>query len=208
MRVVIMGPPGAGKGTQAQKLSQRFGARHLSVGDLLREAMSRNVPLGRKAKPYISKGDLVPDSIVLKVIEGEIKKNKGGFILDGFPRNTGQAKKLDAYLSGQKKELGRVINLEVSEETILRRLKGRLICPECGKIYSPENILPEEVCQSCGNRLRQRIDDGGDTVKNRIKVYLKHTLPLVEYYNGTGALRNVSGEDSPDGVFARIVKLI
>ena len=208
MRVVIMGPPGAGKGTQAQKLSQRFGTVHFSAGDLLREAMSHDSSLGRKAKPYISKGDLVPDSIVLKIIEGKIKKNKDGFILDGFPRNTGQAKKLDVYLSRQKKELDRVINLEVDEDTILRRLKGRLICPECGKIYSPESISPEVVCQSCGNRLRQRIDDSGDTVKNRIKVYLEHTLPLAKYYDGTGALRNVSGEGSPDEVFDRIVKLI
>jgi len=208
MRVVILGPPGAGKGTQAEKLSKKLGISHLSAGDLLRESVSRGTSLGEKARSYMVKGELVPDSIILEVIGEEMEKSRDGFILDGFPRNINQAKALDQYLKKRGEKLDMVINLEVRRGTIVERLTGRLICPECGKVYHVKSIPPEMVCEECGAKLEQRIDDNEHTIKNRIEVYLKHTHPLIDYYQRKGLLKSISGEGSPQEVFNRILKLL
>ena len=170
--------------------------------------MSQETVAGEKAKSYISVGELVPDFIVIEVVKEKIKKYKDGFILDGFPRNTKQAKELDKYLKTQKKELDVVINLQLDEGVILKRLKGRLICGECGGIYNIESLSFDKRCQNCGSKLEQRIDDKEETIRNRIKIYFKHTYPLLGYYREKGILRDVLGEDSPDKIFNKIIEHI
>ncbi|HHF98519.1 MAG TPA: adenylate kinase [Candidatus Aerophobetes bacterium] len=205
MRLVLLGPPGAGKGTQAKRLSQKFGVPHLSAGDILREAVSKGTSLGKKAEPYISRGELVPDSIVLEMIEEKIKQSKNGFILDGFPRNLSQARELDLYLQREKKELNAAVNIDVSENIIVERLKNRLICSECGAILSLKDVTGEGICPKCKAKLKRRTDDNEDTIRKRIEVYFKHTFPLLDYYREKGILINISGEGSPDEVFNRII---
>jgi len=210
MRIVMLGPPGAGKGTQAKKLSKRLNLSHLSTGDLLREAVANDTPLGREAKSYMIKGELVPDSVILSMIEDEIEKqkDKDGFILDGFPRNVNQARRLDEYLKKEDKEHDLVLNIQVDEDTIIKRLTGRRVCPNCGRIYHIKNAPSDMVCKGCGTELRQREDDKEETVRNRIDVYFKETHPLIEYYQKKGILKNIPGKGSPDEVFNRIVALI
>lgn len=211
MRIIILGPPGAGKGTQAKRVSDRLGLPHLSTGDLLRKTVSSNTPLGKMAKSYMSKGELVPDPIILNIIGKEIgkHKDKDGFILDGFPRNIAQAQKLDEYLEQGGKQLDIIVNLEIDEKTIVERIKGRLSCPKCGRVY---NIIKSgyygRVCENCRTKLEQREDDSEETIRNRMKVYLEETLPLVDYYQKKGVLQNISGKGSPDEVFERIIALI
>jgi adenylate kinase len=208
MRVVILGPPGAGKGTQAEKLARKFAISHLSAGDLLRESVSRGTSLGEKARAYMVKGELVPDWIILEIVGEKMERSKDGFILDGFPRNISQAKALDQYLKKRREKLSMVINLEVNRDTIIKRLTGRLICSQCGKVYHIEKIPPQMVCQECGAKLKQRMDDSYHTINNRIEVYLKHTHPLIVYYKKKGLLKSISGEGSPQEVFHRILKLL
>lgn len=208
MRIVMLGLPGAGKGTQAKRLSKKLNLPHLSTGDLLRDAVSRKTSLGKKAKSYMSRGELVPDPIILSIVKEKIEKHRDGFIMDGFPRNISQARELDEYLTQKKKELDVVVNLEVDEETIIKRLTGRRICPNCRKIYHVKNTPSNMVCESCGVKLRQREDDREETVRNRLKVYYEETYPLVEYYRKKGILRSVSGKGSPDEVFNRILALL
>ncbi|MCD6257736.1 adenylate kinase [Candidatus Aerophobetes bacterium] len=208
MRIVILGPPGSGKGTQAEKLSEKFGLKHLSVGDLLREAVANGTVLGKKAKPYMAKGELVPDPIILDLIKEYIDKYSDGFILDGFPRNLNQAKELDEYLKEHQKNLDIVLNIDVDENTVIERLKGRLVCPKCGRVYSVNSLPSSMVCPRCGAKLEHRMDDNEDTIRNRMRVYQKLTLPLIDYYKKRGLLHNISGKGSPDEVFERIVKLL
>ncbi|MBE0478806.1 adenylate kinase [Candidatus Aerophobetes bacterium] len=210
MRIVMLGPPGAGKGTQAKRVSVKLNLPHLSTGELLREAVSNNTSLGRKAKSYMSRGELVPDSIILNMVEKEIDKyeEKGGFILDGFPRNVAQAKKLDGYLEKKSEALEMVINIDVDEETAVKRLTGRLVCPNCGKLYHATNAPSDGACKGCGTELRKREDDNEKTIRNRLEVYFDETHPLIEYYREKGILRNISGKGSPDEIFQKILILI
>jgi len=204
MRIVLLGPPGAGKGTQAQKLSKEFGLVHLSTGDLLRKAVSEGNSLGQRVKSFMNKGELVPDSIILELLESEINEKKDNFILDGFPRNLTQAEKLSKVLQQKGKNLDFVINLEIDEATVIKRLIGRAVCPKCGKIYRIDEVGPEKICQSCGAKLYQRSDDDENVIKNRFQVYLEHTRPLIDYYKDKGILYQISGKGSPEEIFKRI----
>lgn len=207
MKMVMLGPPGAGKGTQAQKLSKKLGLVHLSMGDLLRKAVSEGNSLGQRAKSFMDKGKLVPDSIILEILGREIDEKKDNFILDGFPRNLTQAKELDEVLQRKGRELDFVINLEIDNASIIKRLTGRLICPGCGEIYHIDKISSQKICQSCGIKLYQRPDDDENVIKNRLQVYITHTHPLIDYYKKKEILYQILGKGSPEEVFERIKKL-
>lgn len=209
MIIVLLGPPGAGKGTQAKKIEGEFGLTHVATGDLLREAVRRETSLGKQAQDFVLRGRLVPDRIILNLIRNKIKGGASGFLLDGFPRNIIQAEELDELLEAENKELDLVINLEVNHNEVIDRLNGRVICPECGKTYNVDHFVDEPlVCKGCGSRLSQRSDDNPDAIEERLKVYSRHTLPLIDYYKEKGILVSVSGEKNPQEVFHRIVDLL
>jgi adenylate kinase len=207
--IVLLGPPGAGKGTQAERIKDEFGLTHVATGDLLREAVRRETSLGKQAQDFMLQGRLVPDRIILELIRNKIRGGASGFLLDGFPRNIIQAEELDELLEAENKKLDLVINLEVNHNEVIDRLNGRVICPECGKTYNMDHFADQPlVCKDCGTRLSQRRDDNPDAIEERLKVYLRHTLPLIDYYKGKGILLSVSGEGSPQEVFHRIVDLL
>lgn len=209
MRVVLLGPPGAGKGTQAERIKDKFRLTRIATGDLLREAVRRGTSLGRQAQDFMLRGRLVPDRVILALMRDKIREGASGFILDGFPRSITQAEKLDKLLEAENKKLDLVINLEVNHNEMISRLKGRVICPECGRTYKKDEFVDQPlICKDCGTHLSQRSDDNPDAIEERLKVYLRHTLPLVDYYKGKGILRSISGEGSPQGVFQRIVDLL
>ncbi len=194
MRVVFLGPPGSGKGTQAQILAQKLGIPQVSTGDLLREAVSDNTPTGRKAKVYMDKGELVPDSIVIALVRERIK-DEHQFILDGFPRNVQQAEKLDELLSQMKLPLNSVMNIEVPLPKLVERLSGRLTCSQCNAIFHVQYNPPkkEGICDVCGGQLYQRSDDTEAAITQRFETYKKQTEPVITYYKEKGTLINVDG---------------
>jgi adenylate kinase len=209
LRVVLLGPPGSGKGTQAKRLSKNLGLPHIGMGDMLREAVKNKTPLGERAKEFMNSGKLVPDSIILELLGKRMEGMKEGFILDGFPRTLEQAKRLDALLEKERENLDVVINLVVGEETILKRLKGRLVCSECGRVYQRKDLsFSTRICPNCGAVLYQRKDDDINTLKQRVKVYLEHTHPLIDYYKKKGILQDISGEGHPQEIFNRIIKML
>ncbi len=209
MRIVLLGPPGSGKGTQAEKLSKNLGLPYIGIGDMLREAVKNKAPLGEKAKEFMNNGNLVPDPIILELLGKKMEGTKEGFIMDGFPRTLEQAKRLDNLLEEERENVDVVINLVVGEETILKRLKGRLVCSECGKVYRREDLGSSSgSCGSCGAPLSQREDDVSDTLKQRAKIYLEHTHSLIDYYKKKGILQDISGEGHPQEVFNRIIKML
>jgi len=181
--VVFLGPPGAGKGTQAKLLSQRMGLLHLSTGDILREAVKNQTPLGLKAKEYMDRGELVPDSLIVALIE-ECLPEEGGVILDGFPRTVAQAQALEDMLSSRNKKLSKVILFDSPDEVIVDRLSGRRVCSNCGAVYHIKYNPPkrEGVCDLCGGSLVQREDDKEDVIRHRLEVYRKQTEPLIDFY--------------------------
>lgn len=183
MIVVFLGPPGSGKGTQAKKLSQELGLIHISTGDLLREAVRKQTELGMKAKEYMDRGELVPDELMIALIE-EVMPAEGGFILDGFPRTIAQAIALEEMLSRYGREVNKVVFFDLSEEVVVDRLSGRLVCPQCGAVYHIRYNPPKEegVCNLCGSKLVQREDDKEEVVRKRYRVYVEQTRPLVEFY--------------------------
>ncbi len=208
MNLVFLGPPGAGKGTQAKRLSREHSWPHISTGDILREAVSQGTELGKKAKEYMEKGELVPDEVVIGIIEERLGKEdaENGFILDGFPRTVKQAQSLDEVLGEMGKSLDAVLYFKVSEDEVIKRLTGRRTCKDCGAIFHTLFNPPaqENVCDRCGGELRQREDDREETVRRRLEVYLAQTAPLIHYYQEKGLLKEVNGERSPEEVYEEI----
>jgi adenylate kinase len=200
-----LGPPGAGKGTQAGVLSREYAIPHISTGDILREAVKKGLLLGRQAKVYMERGELVPDDIVTGIVVERIKERdtEKGFILDGFPRTLSQAHSLDSALAKASKEIDLVLYFETSPRVAIERLSGRRVCRTCGYNYHLKNIPPEKegFCDKCGGELFQRPDDREETVMNRLKVYESQTKPLVKYYEKRGLLRKVSGDLDVDELF-------
>lgn len=198
MRVVLLGPPGAGKGTQAVGISQEFGIPHISTGDIFRKNIKEGTELGIKAQEYINKGLLVPDELVVEIVKDRLTEDdcKNGFLLDGFPRTTIQADSLDIELNKMGIELDRVVNINVDKESLIQRAVGRRICKECGDTYHTTFNPPkkEGICDKCNGELYQRKDDTEETVTKRIEVYLKQTKPLIDYYKNRDILANIDGE--------------
>jgi len=212
MNLILLGPPGAGKGTQAQKIVDRYHLPQISTGDILRAAVKEKTPLGVKAKGFMDQGKLVPDELVIGIIEERLKALDchPGFILDGFPRTIAQAEALQPILIKMRKSINHVINIEVDDEELVRRLTGRRTCKKCGAMFHIFFHPPkkEEVCDRCGGPLYQREDDREETIRTRLKEYQKQTAPLVQYYLQKKTLRSVQGVGGQDQIFEQIVRLL
>lgn len=212
MNVVVMGPPGAGKGTQAKLLAERHGLVHLSPGDLLREAVKEGTPLGLEAKAYMDRGSLVPDGLVIELMRARIRESGGarGLLFDGFPRTLAQADALDAMLSESGFALDMVVNVVLPEEEAIRRLTGRRVCRVCGANYHLEYRPPNAPgrCDLCGGELYQRSDDSEETARARFEVYRRQTEPLIAYYAARGLLRDVDGSGGVDEVAERLSRTL
>jgi len=212
MRLMLIGPPGGGKGTQAKKLSARYQIPQISTGDILREAVSNSTELGEEAKKYLDKGELVPDNVMLDLIAETLRsdKCKDGFILDGFPRTIPQAEGLDNILDELDMHLDYVIALRVEDEVIVKRLTSRRVCKNCGAIYNLLNNPPENsgVCNKCGSELYQRDDDQPETIKNRLRIFREQTQPLLEYYRDKGLLNEVNGDQDIQAVWQDVKAIV
>ena len=212
MRVILMGPPGAGKGTQAEQLIEYYKIPHISTGDMFRAAIKNQTQLGMKAKEYMDAGGLVPDEVTIGIVAERIKQDdcNKGFMLDGFPRTAAQADALGRILSDLNVALNGVVNIEVDDETLLQRLTGRRICKQCGATYHMVFNPPakEGVCDRCGGELYQRSDDTLETAQNRLKVYNDQTEPLIAYYNEQGLLKRVQGKQDIDKVLQDIISVL
>jgi len=208
LRMVIFGPPGSGKGTQAKLVSELYGIPHISTGDILREEVERGSELGRMAESYMSRGLLVPDDVVIEMVRQRLLREdcRPGFILDGFPRTLRQAEELDRILGELGWKLDVVVNLVVSEEEVLRRITLRRVCSVCGEIYHLEFNPPKRpgVCDRCGGRLYQREDDTEETVRKRLQVYRAQTEPILRYYRERGLVRDVDGNPPIEEVFEKV----
>ncbi|MCS6875527.1 MAG: adenylate kinase [Aquificaceae bacterium] len=209
MIVVFLGPPGSGKGTQAKKLSQELGLLHISTGDLLRDAVRKGTELGKRAKEYMEKGELVPDSLIINLIE-EVMPQDGGFILDGFPRTTAQALALDEMLRKHGRELQKVVLFNISEEAVVERLSGRLSCSQCGAVYHIKNHPPkkEGVCDLCGGELLQREDDREEVIRKRFRVYAEQTRPLVDFYKEKNKLVSLDAEKGVEEINKELLEVL
>jgi len=208
MNIVLLGAPGAGKGTQAAKMIETWGLAHISTGDILRKAVADETELGMEAKRYMDAGELVPDSVVIGLVKGRLEKpdTESGFILDGFPRTEAQAEALDAALYKMDRPLDAVIEIDVDRDVIVERLTARRTCRQCGRVFSLLVEAPEnpDVCPVCGGGLYQRDDDTEATVRNRLEVYDRSTAPLVEYYRAKGLLHTIDGDRPVDDVFSDV----
>lgn len=209
MRVIFLGPPGAGKGTQAQRAAPRWGVPWIATGDMLREAVAAGSPLGRQAKAYLERGELVPDEVVISLVAERLDRDdtRKGFVLDGFPRTVAQARALGRLLAERGVALDRVLDLEVGEEELVRRLSGRRICGRCGACSHVQVSPPKAAgrCDRCGGELIQREDDRPETVRRRLAVYRTETRPLVEHYRAQGLLETIPGEGTVEEVFRAVV---
>lgn len=212
MRIVLMGPPGAGKGTQAKYIADKYLIPHISTGDIFRKNIKDKTELGLKAKEYIDKGELVPDTITARIVEQRIREKdcSDGFLLDGFPRTENQADMLKEILSKMGVTLDYAINIHMDEEALIERLSARRVCTSCGSSYNVKFNPPanEGICDVCSNKLIQRDDDKIETVVNRLEVYDVQTAPLIHYYNKLGLLYSVDGDQSIEKVFDDICEIL
>lgn len=212
MRLILLGPPGAGKGTQASGIVDKYNVPHISTGDIFRKNIKENTELGRKAKEYMDKGLLVPDELVVAIVEDRLKEAdaKDGFLLDGFPRTENQAIALDSALSNMGTSLDKVINIEVDKGILVARAVGRRICKNCGATYHMEFNKPKQegICDLCQAELYQRSDDNEETVSKRIQVYLNETKPLINYYTKKDILVTIDGQQDINKVLEDIVKAL
>ncbi|HET7522252.1 MAG TPA: adenylate kinase [Bacillales bacterium] len=212
MDLILMGLPGAGKGTQAEKITADYGIPHISTGDMFRAAIKEQTELGVKAKSYLDAGDLVPDEVTIGIVRARLGKAdcEKGFLLDGFPRTVAQAEALENLLSEENRELDYVLHIDVDEEKLLKRLSGRRVCSECGAAYHVVFNPPETegVCDKCGGELFQREDDREETVKNRLEVNKEQLQPLLDFYRERGYLHTINGNRDIDDVFADIKHLL
>jgi len=212
VNLVLMGLPGAGKGTQAEKIVEQYGIPHISTGDMFRAAMKEGTELGLKAKSFMDKGELVPDEVTIGIVRERLAKDdcQNGFLLDGFPRTVPQAEALEALLSELNKKIDFVINISVDKSILMERLTGRRICKECGATYHLVFNPPakEGICDRCGGELYQRADDHAETVKNRLDVNIKQQEPLLTFYETKGYLRTINGQQDINKVFADIQDLL
>ena len=206
--LIILGAPGAGKGTQAVRIADELGLRHLSTGDLLREAVAKGTELGKKAQEYMNRGELVPDDLILSMIGGHLEEARdSGWILDGFPRTLPQARALAGMLEENGIELDNVILLDVSPETVIKRITGRRVCSDCGAVYNIATMKEGQECAECGGELIIRDDDREETVRRRFDVYRKQTEPLIEYYRGRdGLLLRVDASGDIDEITSSILE--
>lgn len=209
MRIVLLGPPGAGKGTQAAKIIDTYNVPHISTGDIFRKNLKEGTPLGLKAKEYMDQGLLVPDELVVDLVNDRLTAEdcRAGFMLDGFPRTVFQAEALEAELNKKDIVLNAVVNINVESDLLFKRLTGRRICKSCGATYHIYFNAPksEGCCDQCGGELYQRDDDKEDTVKKRLEVYVEQTQPLIDYYEKKGLLVNIDGEGEINKVFNDII---
>ncbi|MGF9966566.1 adenylate kinase [Bacillus rhizoplanae] len=212
MNLILMGLPGAGKGTQAEKIVAKYDIPHISTGDMFRAAMKDETELGLQAKSFIDKGALVPDEVTIGIVRERLSQEDcvKGFLLDGFPRTVAQASALEEIMKDLGKKINYVLNINVASGLLLKRLTGRRICKECGATYHLEFNPPakEGVCDKCGGELYQRSDDNEETVANRLEVNIKQTKPLLDFYEELGYLKSINGEQDIDKVFADVDLLI
>lgn len=212
LRLILLGPPGAGKGTQAARICQKYSIPHISTGDIFRKHIKEGTEFGKKAQEYMNKGALVPDDLVLEIAEARLMEEdcSHGFLLDGFPRTVNQAEQLDKFLNERSLDIDKVLDIDIDKEVLMTRLIGRRVCRSCGATYHVINMPPERegVCDVCGGELYQRSDDSAATVENRIEVYNAQTMPLVEHYERRGKIAHIDGTKSLEEVFNDIVGVI
>lgn len=212
MRLILLGPPGAGKGTQASSIVAEYGITHISTGDIFRHNIKNETELGKKVKSYLDKGQLVPDELTIDLVWDRLSKDdcKKGFLLDGFPRTINQAEALQKGLEERGLKLDKVINIDVDKNILVKRLSGRRVCKNCGETYHVDNkpTLKDGVCDKCSGEVIQRADDNEKTVLDRIEVYEKQTLPLIDFYKNLGLILTVDGTLSIEDVFSQIKESI
>lgn len=212
MKIIMLGAPGAGKGTQAIKIAEKYNIPHVSTGDIFRANIKGGTDLGKEAKSYMDKGQLVPDELTVRILLDRVAKDdcKAGYVLDGFPRTIAQADALDKAVAALGESVDYAIDVDVPDENIVKRMSGRRACLKCGATYHIEHVPPkkEGICDSCGSELVQRADDKPETVLERLNVYHEQTQPLIEYYSKKGILKSVDGTRDMQVVFDDIVKIL
>jgi len=209
VRIVLLGAPGAGKGTQCKRIVEKYGLLHLSSGDILRQGRAAGTELGRKARKYMDSGELVPDEIIVEMMTGVIKKTpQAGFVLDGFPRTVNQAERLDKSLACNGQRIDAVLNLKVDDQIVAERMTGRRSCPKCGAVYHIENLRPkvEGICDNDGTRLIQRPDDSLEVVMNRLETYHRQTEPVADYYRRNNTVYDIDANKDVDEVSTLLFK--